>query len=198
MVLRGPGSPWARFQAARRKLDGIAYAEIKRRRAAGCESDDILSMLIGARDENGQGFEDRELHDHVMTLLFAGHDTSSSTLSFLIYELARNPLVLERILDEQDRVLDGREPNFQQLERELPQLDMALAETLRLYPPVWFGPRMAVDAFEFGGYRIPPAPTSSTPRGCRIVCQMCFAIRRRSCLSLNPPNSWVVWSGSVM
>lgn len=155
MLLRGPGSPWSRFQQARRMLDRIVWGEIQRRRASGDGGDDVLTMLIAARDEDGTAFSDRELRDHVTTLMFAGHDTSSSTLSFLLYQLARNPRVLERVLDEQDRVLNGRVPTAQELSSRLPQLDMALSETLRLYPPVWFGPRLTVSEFVFAGYRIP-------------------------------------------
>ena len=121
----------------------------------GADGDDVLSMLIQARDEDGDGFTDRELRDQTMHLLFGGHDTSSSTLSFLVYELARHPEVAARIRDEQDRVLDGRPPTVDELMKELPQLDMALDETLRLYPPVWFGPRKAVKDFEFQGHHIP-------------------------------------------
>jgi cytochrome P450 len=155
MLLRGPGSPWWRFQRARRLLDQVVRAEIERRRKAGEMLDDVLSMLIASNDEDGSGFSDRELRDHVMTLLFAGHDTSSSTLSFLLYELAMNPEVLERVQDEQDRVLKGRVPTADELAGKLPELDMALAETLRLYPPVWFGPRLAASDYVFAGYRIP-------------------------------------------
>jgi cytochrome P450 len=155
MLLRGPGSPWARLQQARRLLDRIVWAEIGRRRASGEAGDDVLSMLIAARDEDGSALSDPELRDHVTTLLFAGHDTSSSTLSFLLYELARNPRVLDGVLEEQDQVLNGRAPTAQELASRLPQLDMALSETLRLYPPVWFGPRMTVSEFVFAGYRIP-------------------------------------------
>ncbi|HVS29338.1 MAG TPA: cytochrome P450, partial [Solirubrobacteraceae bacterium] len=155
MMLRGPGSPWSRMQAARRELDGIVYAEIERRRREAGTGEDILSMLLDARDEDGTGLTDLELRHQVMTLLFGGHDTSSSTFSFLVYELARNPEVLARVVAEQDRVLAGRAPTGDQLTGELPELDMALDETLRLYPPVWFGPRMAVKEFEFGGHRIP-------------------------------------------
>lgn len=155
MLLRGPGSPWARFQQARRLLDRIVWAEIERRRASDEVAEDVLSMLIAARDEDGTAFSQRELRDHVTTLLFAGHDTSSSTLSFLLYQLARNPRALERVLEEQDRVLNGRIPTADELSSRLPELDMALSETLRLYPPVWFGPRMTVNDFVFAGYRIP-------------------------------------------
>jgi cytochrome P450 len=114
-----------------------------------------LSMLIAARDEDGDGFSDRELRDQVMHLLFGGHDTSSSTLSFLVYELARHPDVAARLRREQDEALGGRSPAVDELMGALPQLDMALDETLRLYPPVWFGPRKAVSDFEFAGHSIP-------------------------------------------
>lgn len=90
-----------------------------------------------------------------MHLLFGGHDTTSSTLSFLIYELGRHPEVQALVLEEQDRVLGGRAPTAEELIGGLPYLSMVLDETLRLYPPVWFGPRLSTSPFEFGGYRIP-------------------------------------------
>jgi cytochrome P450 len=146
------------MQAARRDLDRIIYAEIRRRRAEGGMGDDILSMLIEARDADGSNaaaFSDAELRDQLMHMLFGGHDTSSSTLAFLFYELARHPAVLARIVAEQDAVLAGRPPTVDELMTGLPELHMAVEETLRLYPPVWFGPRLAVAPFEFGGYEIP-------------------------------------------
>jgi cytochrome P450 len=158
MPLRGPRTPWARMQAAQRVLDRIIYAQIERRRAErqrDGEGTDVLAMLMEARDEDGEAFSDRELRDHVITLLFGGHDTSSSTLSFLFYELARNPQALAPLLEEQDAVLCGEPPTSEQVLGELPRLDMTMDETLRLYPPVWFGPRRAVDEFEFGGHVIP-------------------------------------------
>ena len=153
--LRGPGSPWARLQTSRRHLDALIYAEIDRRRRQPAGGEDILSMLLEARDEDGGGFTDRELRDQVTTMLFGGHDTSSSTLSFLLYELARNLDVLARVLSEQDMVLGGAPPTVDQLGGDLPELDMAFDETLRLYPPVWFGPRLTVSPFEFAGHRVP-------------------------------------------
>lgn len=154
-LLRGPGTPWARMQAARKRLDRIIYAEIERRRADGHGGEDVLSMLLDARDEDGSGFECSELRDQLMHLLFGGHDTSSSTVSFLFYELARNPPVLASVLEELERVLGGNSPTAAQLLDELPYLTMVVDETLRLYPPVWFGPRMAVTGFSFGGYDVP-------------------------------------------
>ena len=96
-LLRGPGSPWSKMVASRAVLDEIVYGEIARRRAdPDPEQTDILSLLIGVRDEAGEGFTDREVRDQVMTLMFAGHDTSTSTLTFMMHELARHPDVLAR------------------------------------------------------------------------------------------------------
>jgi cytochrome P450 len=155
-LVRGPGSPWRRLIAARQVLDEIVFAEVARRRA---DPDpgrrDILSLLVGARGEGGEAFTDREVRDQVMTLMFAGHDTSTSTLTFMLHELARHPEVLARLREEQDRVLAGSAPSVEQLEREMPYLDMVLDEVLRLYPPAWIGPRRAVREFEFGDYTVP-------------------------------------------
>jgi len=154
-LLRGPGSPWSKMVRSRSVLDEIVYGEIAQRRADPDESRmDILSLLVGVRDEAGEGFTDKEIRDQAMTLMFAGHDTSTSTLTFMMHELARHPDVLARLCEEQDRVLGGEAPDIERLEREMPYLDMVLDEVLRLYPPAWIGPRRAVRDFEFGGHRV--------------------------------------------
>ncbi|HEY2717167.1 MAG TPA: cytochrome P450 [Solirubrobacterales bacterium] len=154
-LLRGPGSPWRRLVASRRILDEIVFAEIAERRAApDPERRDILSLLVAVRGEGGEAFSDREIRDQVMTLMFAGHDTSTSTVTFLLHELARHPDVLARLCEEQDRVLGSEPPSAAQLERDLPYLEMVVDEVLRLYPPAWIGPRRAVRDFEFGGYSV--------------------------------------------
>ena len=153
---RGPGTAWRRMLASREVLDGLIYGEIARRRRIGDpEPRDILGMLLAARDEDGSVLSDEEVRHQVMTLMFAGHDTTTSTVSFMLYELARHPHALARLYAEQDAVLGGATPTAAQLARELPELDMALDETLRLYPPAWIGPRRAVDAYEFAGHRVP-------------------------------------------
>ncbi len=155
-LMRGPGSPWRKMVASRKVLDEIVFDEIIRRRANPDPGrHDILSLLVAVRGEGGEAFTDREIRDQVMTLMFAGHDTSTSTLTFMLHELARHPDVVARLVEEQDRVLGGAVPTPEQLERELPYLDMVLDEVLRLYPPAWIGPRRAVRDFEFGGYTVP-------------------------------------------
>ncbi len=153
--LRGPGSPWRKMLASRRVLDEIVFQEIsERRQSPDEERRDVLSLLLAVRDESGQGFSDREVRDQLMTLMFAGHDTSTSTLTFMMYELARAPHVTRRLLEEQDAVLGDEPPTMEQLEREMPYLDMVLDEVLRLYPPAWIGPRRVVKDFEFGGHEV--------------------------------------------
>ena len=155
-LLRGPGSPWRRMITSRAVLDEIVFGEIAARRANPDPGRrDILSLLLGARGEGGEAFTDGEVRDQVMTLMFAGHDTSTSTLTFMMYELARHPEVRARLCEEQDRVLGGAAPTVDQLEREMPYLEMVLDEVLRLYPPAWIGPRRAVREYSFGGYTVP-------------------------------------------
>jgi cytochrome P450 len=155
-LLRGPGSPWRRLLAARAVLDEIVYEEIARRRAAPDSGRrDILSLLVGARGEAGEAFSDSEIRDQLITLMFAGHDTSTSTVTFALWELAHHPGALERLAAEQDEILRGAAPTIDQLEHEMPYLDTVVDEVLRLYPPAWIGPRRVVRDFEWGGYAIP-------------------------------------------
>jgi cytochrome P450 len=155
-VFRGRLSPWARLQAAARKLDTLIYAEIAERRASGRRGRDILSLLLDAEDEDGNTLSDLQIRDEVMTLMFAGHDTTTSTVSFMFYELARHPQVAARLLAEQDTRLAGGEPTAAQLiSGELTELELVLDETLRMYPPAWVGPRRAKESFEFEGFTVP-------------------------------------------
>jgi cytochrome P450 len=154
-VLRGPLSPWARLQRAAGKLDTLIYSEISRRRATGERGMDILSLLLDGHDEDGNALSDLQIRDEVMTLLFAGHDTTTSTVSFMFYELARHPDILARLLAEQDTLLPEGRPTVSQLvSGELPELEMVFEETLRKYPPAWVGPRRSVEAFEFEGHTV--------------------------------------------
>ncbi|HET7417441.1 MAG TPA: cytochrome P450 [Solirubrobacterales bacterium] len=155
-LVRGPGSPWQKLVRSRKVLDAIVFDEIRRRRAQPDSGRrDILSLLTRARGAGGEEFSDREIRDQVMTLMFAGHDTSTSTLTFMLHELARHPEVVRRLHEEQDRVLGGAPPTAEQLEKEMPYLEMVLDEVLRLYPPAWIGPRRAVRQYEFSGCTVP-------------------------------------------
>jgi cytochrome P450 len=133
-VLRGPLTPFARMMQSRQRLDTLIYGEIDRRRTTGERGEDILSMLLDAMDEDGAALTRDNIRDEVMTLLFAGHDTTTSTVSFLFYELARNPDLLD-------------DPAI--------SLEMIVDETLRKYPPAYIGPRRAKETFRFNGHTVP-------------------------------------------
>jgi retinoid hydroxylase len=155
-LLRGPRTPWSRLVSAARRLNRMIYAEIKERRASGRRGEDIMSLLLDATDEQGAALSDSQIRDEVMTLLFAGHDTTTSTVTFLFHELARSPQALAALVAEQDEVLGGASPRVQDLGGErLPELEMALEETLRKYPPAWIGPRRSVQSFELLGVSVP-------------------------------------------
>ena len=142
-LLRGPRTPWARMLAARRQLDALLFGEIARRRRTGERGEDLLSLLLDATDEDGSALSDRHVRDEAMTLLFAGHDTTTATVCFLLYELARAPAVAERIVLE----LEGTDAS--------PLLDRALDEALRLWPTAWIGPRRSLQTFELHGVPVP-------------------------------------------
>jgi cytochrome P450 len=127
---------------ARGRLDTLIFAEIDRRRATGERGADVLSLLLDATDEDGEGLSKRHIRDEVMTLLFAGHDTTTSTVAFLFHELARYPGERERIVADLDSGSTA-------------ELELAMDETLRLYPPAWIGPRRSIEPFEFNGTPVP-------------------------------------------
>ena len=82
-MFRGPLTPWARMQQAARSLDELIYSEISSRRSTGERGEDILSLLLDAHDEDGSTLTDLQIRDEVMTLMFAGHDTTTSTVAFM-------------------------------------------------------------------------------------------------------------------
>ncbi len=154
-MLFGPGTPLAKLRGDRAALEELVGAEIARRRKLGTDGADILSSLLASTDEEGRALSDRQVLDHVLTLLFAGHDTATSTVSFLVYELARSPGWGDRIAAELAEVCGDRDPNAEELFGGLAVLTRAVDETLRMYPPAWIGPRRSVRDFEFAGVRAP-------------------------------------------
>jgi cytochrome P450 len=120
---------------------------------------DMFSRLCRARTPEGEAFRDSEVLDHMIFLMMAAHDTTTSTLASLSYELAVHPDWQERLRSE-SRALGTAEPGFEDVAR-LEGLAMAMNETLRRYPPLPVIPRVATAAFEFGGYEL--------PAGCMVV-----------------------------
>jgi cytochrome P450 len=144
-----------RFRQALRTLDGIIYGIIQERRASEAGSrDDLLSILLAARDEAGDRMSDEQLRDEVMTVFLAGHETTANALSWTWCLLAEHPEVEAKLHEELDETLAGRTPTVEDLLR-LHYTDMVVRESLRLYPPAWAFGREAVGDCEIGGYYVP-------------------------------------------
>jgi cytochrome P450 len=155
-LLRGPGTPWAHMRAARERLDAFVHAAISQRREEGVgDRTDVLSGLLRASAESPDGLSDEEIRDQLVTLLFAGHDTSSSTVAFVLYELARRPDLRDRLRKEQEHVLQGELPRAEHVDgKALGELERAIDETLRRYSPVFIGARRAMGDIEVEGVPI--------------------------------------------
>jgi cytochrome P450 len=140
-----------RAQGAYDFLDSIVYRIIAERLADPKLGDDLLSRLLHALDEDGSKMSPKQLRDEIMTIFLAGHETTALTLSwswFLLTENARTELCLQ---EELRRVLGGRDPAADDLER-LPYLDAVIRESMRLYPPAYIITRTSVEPFDIAGY----------------------------------------------
>ena len=127
----GAWSPWGYFMKVRRALDKSIYAEISDRRQNNIDSEDILSMLMSARDEAGEPMSDGELRDELMSLMFAGHETTATAIAWALYWVHHLPEVKARLLEEIASLGASPEP---MAIANLPYLDAVCKETLRIYP----------------------------------------------------------------
>jgi cytochrome P450 len=144
-----------RFGAANRRLDVMLTGIIEGYRAADEDRGDLMSILIRARDdETGTGMTSQQLRDEATTLVIAGSETTGNTIAWACYLLTQHPEVQERLQQEADLVLAGRDAGHDDLAR-LPFTRAVITETLRLYSPVWVLPRQAAADVELGGYLLP-------------------------------------------
>lgn len=153
----GAWSPWGRFLRLRQQVNDLLYAEIAERRAEAAETKnrtDILTLLLGARDAAGQPLSDVELRDELLTLLFAGHETTASALAWALYWIAVQPEVHSRLLAELTAL--EAEPDPMAIAR-LPYLSAVCQETLRLYPiAISAFPRVVMQPVVLAGYALEP------------------------------------------
>jgi cytochrome P450 len=140
----GPGSPWPRFLRSRAALDEFIYEEIGLRRSEPGheERDDVLSLLLGARDEDGNPMSDRELRDELVTVLGAGHETTATGLAWAVEMLGHNPEVLAKLRDS----LAAGEEEY---------LGAAVKETLRSRPVIVDVARKLTRPTTVAGYELP-------------------------------------------
>ena len=152
LALGGPDrlreSKWFGFRDVMAHADELVLAEVARHRAdPDIESrDDILSLLLQARDEDGAPMTDADLRDELMTLLMAGHETTATSLAWALERLARNPVAMERTVAE---AADGGGP----------YTDAVIYETLRLRPVIPIVARKVKEPFELGDRTIPAGAT---------------------------------------
>jgi cytochrome P450 family 110 len=131
----GKFSPWGRFLRLKTEIRTLIFAEIQKRRellALGkLENQDIFSLLLLTKDENGEGMTDEELHDELITLLFAGHETTASALAWLFYWIHYLPEIREQLLFELNSLENHHD--YKAI-NNLPYLNALILETLRIYP----------------------------------------------------------------
>ncbi|WP_017317947.1 cytochrome P450 [Mastigocladopsis repens] len=151
----GPLSPWGQAMRRQQQADQLLYEEINERREQADDSrTDILSLLMTATDEAGQPMTDEELRDELMTLLFAGHETTATALTWALYWIHKLPVVREKLLEELDKLGENPDPStiF-----KLPYLNAVCCETLRIYPVAMLTfPRVVRTAVSLCGYELEP------------------------------------------
>ncbi len=161
--MNGPMAPIVRrlptsrkYLEAVQRLDKVVYSIIEeKRKSPEPETPDLLSTLLRARGEGGEAMSDLQLRDETITLLFAGHETTSTALIWAWYLLAKTPEVVDKIHAEVDPLLEaGRPPTAEDFPK-LRYTNKVFEECLRLYPSVRLIPRVAVNDYDAGGYRIP-------------------------------------------
>jgi cytochrome P450 len=141
-------------------LDSLVYRIISERKAQGNSTHhtDLLSLLMGAMDEDGSQMTPKQLRDETMTIFLAGHETTALTLGWTWYLLSENPAAEAKLHEELHGVLGGRAPELKDLER-LPYLQAVVNEALRLYPPAYLLARTSIAPCNIGGYDFPVGTT---------------------------------------
>lgn len=145
--------PWARFRRKAESLEALMLALIAQKRGAG--GDDVLSLLVNAKDEEGDSLGDREILEQLLTFVVAGHETTATSLAWAVYELHRNGESLAKLQDELDRARGDQPVASPEALVKLPYLRAACDEVLRLHPPVPMIQRKLVKPLTVGELELP-------------------------------------------
>jgi cytochrome P450 len=154
----GSWSPWGKVVRQRRQVYELLQAEIDERRSqSSIAGNDVLSLLLSARDESGQLMSDIELKDELMTMLVAGHETTATVLAWALYWIHKIPAIKARLLKELNDLGDNAEP---MAIASLPYLTAVANESLRIYPivPIVF-PRVTKQEITIDGHTFPSETT---------------------------------------
>ncbi len=144
-----------RLKSALEDMDRLVIGLIEERRS-GEEKPDLLDMLLRAKDEEtGEGMSNKQLRDEVLTLISAGHETTSNSLTWTFYLLSKNPGVREKLIAEVQEVLQGRAPTMADLQK-LPYTEAVIKESMRVLPAVWMVGRSVTEPDEILGVPVEP------------------------------------------
>ena len=157
LLVRLPSPTMRRYRRVESDLNRVIAEMIAERRATGAAGDDLLSLLLRAR-EDGAGMSDEQVRDEALTLFLAGHETTAIALTWTWWLLSRNPVAEARLHAELDRTLSGRAPAIDDL-ADLPYTQAVVSESIRLRPPAWAIGRTAVADRSAGGYPIAAGST---------------------------------------
>jgi cytochrome P450 len=144
-----PSAPRLGFARAIQQVDEYLYALIAARKASKAGGEDMLSRLVADPD-----MTDDLIRDQMLTMLIAGHDTSTALLAWALGLMAKHPAVMQRAVAEVDEVIGSDIPSLEHMD-QLQYLGQVIDETLRLYPPIHVGNRKLSENLEFQGYRLP-------------------------------------------
>jgi cytochrome P450 len=142
-------------RAALEALDLLIYRIIQERLSSGKDRGDLLSTLLHMNDHSSSSVNRAQVRDEMMSFFLAGHETTANVLSWALYLLSRHPEAGDRLRQELAGVLNGRPPSAQDIPR-LVYCTMVIKESLRLYPPVWIIPRIAIADVVVGDYQLKP------------------------------------------
>lgn len=194
-------APWLRASRLKAGVDALLYAEIERRRAASAPGEDILSLLLAARDEDGLPLSDTELRDELFTVLVAGYETTATALAWTMGLVLRHPDVRAK-LEGELRAHAGDGPLDPASLSKLELLDAVIKEALRLYPVVPIVSRIPKKPYTLGKY--------TAPKGTRISTGIYLLHRRPDLypepLRFNParflgkkvdPYAWIPFGGGI-
>lgn len=148
-----PTPAMRRYDRAMADLDELVATLVDERQGASEEHDDLLAALLGATYPDGSTMDEETVRDQLVTFLFAGHETSSTALTYACWLLAGHPEVRDRLDEELATVLDGRDPTFADLPT-LQYTEQVVDEALRLYPPIYSLNRQPVADTTLGGYAV--------------------------------------------
>ena len=147
-----------RYRRGVRRLERLVFRILAERRADPRDRGDLLSLLMSARDDDGNAMSDAQLRDELVTIFLAGHETTAIALSWTLHLLAQHPLVRDRLVKELFDQLDRRPATVDDLPN-LPFADAVVKEGIRLFPPAYVLGREAVADCEIGGWKIPRGAT---------------------------------------